>query len=187
MTFRETLRVSILAAFAIPMAFAQTQAINGGIRGRVVDPVGAPVGQATVKVENTQTGFNRGRGNGGRRLLCCPQSSARYLCGDRQKTGFETRAASGVDPRCRHGSDDRCSTEDRRGEHNGRGQRRRADGRSGARQHRPNDRLRRNEQSAADIAQSVQLHSFPAGHQRASESGAGYSAAAEHQRSGRTA
>jgi hypothetical protein len=51
--------VTILAILAAPIAFGQTQAINGSIRGRVSDPVNAPVPQATVKVENTQTGFNR--------------------------------------------------------------------------------------------------------------------------------
>src|SRR4051812_27216791 len=54
-----TLRASILATLFVSFAFAQSQAINGSIRGRVSDPAGAPVAQATVKVENTQTGFNR--------------------------------------------------------------------------------------------------------------------------------
>jgi len=39
---------------------------TGSIRGRVSDPVGAPVAHATVKVENAQTGFNRTVDTGGR-------------------------------------------------------------------------------------------------------------------------
>lgn len=38
---------------------AQTQAVNGSIRGRVVDQTSAPVAQAAVKVTNAQTGFER--------------------------------------------------------------------------------------------------------------------------------
>src|ERR1039458_548004 len=41
-------------------AFAQTQAINGSIRGRVTDPAGAALAKAGVSVVNTATGFSRG-------------------------------------------------------------------------------------------------------------------------------
>jgi hypothetical protein len=51
--------VLLFAIMAVPIVVGQTQAINGSIRGRVSDPVGAPVAEAAVKVENTQTGFNR--------------------------------------------------------------------------------------------------------------------------------
>ncbi len=47
-----------ITSFAI-VAFAQTEAINGSIRGRVADQAGAPVSQAKVSIENTETGFNR--------------------------------------------------------------------------------------------------------------------------------
>ena len=55
-------RISFSAVALITLsfpAFAQTQAINGSIRGRVTDQSGSPVSQAEVAVENTQTGFYR--------------------------------------------------------------------------------------------------------------------------------
>jgi hypothetical protein len=55
-----------LIALAIP-AFPQTQTINGTIRGHVTDQSGTPVSQATITVENAQTGFYRsidGNGDG---------------------------------------------------------------------------------------------------------------------------
>ncbi len=39
--------------------FAQTQAINGSIRGRVTDPAGSSVPQASVNATNDNTGFTR--------------------------------------------------------------------------------------------------------------------------------
>ncbi len=50
--------ISIVAA-ALPFASAQTQAINGSIRGRVTDPAGAAIPGATVGVDNVATNFSR--------------------------------------------------------------------------------------------------------------------------------
>ena len=53
-------RVLWLFLLIAPVAvFAQTQAINGSIRGRVVDQTSAPLTQARVKVQNAETGFER--------------------------------------------------------------------------------------------------------------------------------
>ena len=54
----------LAVALAIGMLFVhpsygQSQAINGSIRGRITDQANTPVAQASVKVENTQTGFSR--------------------------------------------------------------------------------------------------------------------------------
>jgi hypothetical protein len=49
-----------LAAFAFTVcAFAQTQAINGSIRGRVTDAAGAAVPAAKISVLNAATGYSR--------------------------------------------------------------------------------------------------------------------------------
>jgi Carboxypeptidase regulatory-like domain/TonB dependent receptor-like, beta-barrel len=48
----------LAAAFAQP-AHAQSQAINGAIRGRVTDPANAPIAQAKVTVENAGMGLSR--------------------------------------------------------------------------------------------------------------------------------
>jgi hypothetical protein len=49
----------VAISFFAQSLFAQTQAVNGSIRGRITDQSGGPVGQASVSVENTQTGFSR--------------------------------------------------------------------------------------------------------------------------------
>lgn len=52
------LSVFLLATF-VPALTAQTQAINGSIRGRVTDQTGSPVSVATVEAINEQTGYSR--------------------------------------------------------------------------------------------------------------------------------
>ena len=49
------------ALFALSAQFltAQTQAINGTIRGRVTDPGGAPISKATVEAVSPDLGFSR--------------------------------------------------------------------------------------------------------------------------------
>jgi len=53
----------ILLSFSVfvfsTTAFAQTQAINGSIRGRITDPAGAAVPQAAVNATNSGTGYSR--------------------------------------------------------------------------------------------------------------------------------
>lgn len=48
-----------LITMALQLAWGQTQAINGSIRGRVTDPAGAAVPGANVGVTNTATGYAR--------------------------------------------------------------------------------------------------------------------------------
>src|SRR5579863_839198 len=59
-SFRHFLVAGVLiAAIALPFASAQTQAINGSIRGRVTDPAGAAIPGATVGVDNVATNYSR--------------------------------------------------------------------------------------------------------------------------------
>lgn len=54
------LLVSFYIWFAAPLILCgQSQAINGAVRGRVVDQTGSPLPSADVSVENTATGFRR--------------------------------------------------------------------------------------------------------------------------------
>ncbi|HKE28413.1 MAG TPA: TonB-dependent receptor [Bryobacteraceae bacterium] len=51
--------VALAAGLSLPAAFAQTEAINGSIRGRIIDPASAAVPKATVTATNAATGFSR--------------------------------------------------------------------------------------------------------------------------------
>ncbi|HLG97258.1 MAG TPA: TonB-dependent receptor [Bryobacteraceae bacterium] len=54
-----SLILTLLLAAGIGSLFAQTQAINGSIRGRITDPAGAAIPAATVTITNTATGYTR--------------------------------------------------------------------------------------------------------------------------------
>ncbi|ADV81201.1 TonB-dependent receptor [Terriglobus saanensis] len=61
--FRSALRTlgtfTLLGVMATPSAHAQSQSINGTIRGTVTDPSGAPIAGVNVVVKNLDTGFTR--------------------------------------------------------------------------------------------------------------------------------
>src|ERR1700691_2976103 len=67
MVFRSFLRSTFLVISAMTVAFqispipalAQTQAINGSMRGRLTDPAGSAIPAAAVTVTNDATGFTR--------------------------------------------------------------------------------------------------------------------------------
>jgi len=50
---------ALFGILSLQPAHAQTQAINGSIRGRVIDVAGASVPQARVAILNDDTGFTR--------------------------------------------------------------------------------------------------------------------------------
>jgi len=75
---------------------AQTQAINGSIRGHVTDPAGASVSQASVTVVNESTGFRREilTDDGGYYVV--PNLPLGAYTVTIQKAGFETERHSGI-------------------------------------------------------------------------------------------
>src|SRR5690348_13375990 len=58
---RRPILVTILCALTVALQFgwAQTQSINGSVRGHVTDPAGTAVPNAQVAVKNDSTGFER--------------------------------------------------------------------------------------------------------------------------------
>jgi hypothetical protein len=80
----------ILGALTVLAALGQTQAINGAIRGRVIDAASAPIAQASVKIENTQTGFTRTSDTGEDGYYVFPNLPLGSYTVTIQKTGFDT-------------------------------------------------------------------------------------------------
>ncbi len=68
--------------------FAQTQAVNGSIRGRVTDAAGAIVPQAKVTVTNNDTGFSRSLNTGDDGLFVFPNLPLGNYTVTVEKTGF---------------------------------------------------------------------------------------------------
>jgi hypothetical protein len=78
------------------ISFAQTQAINGSIRGRVVDQTGSPVAQANVTVENAQTGFSRSLETSEDGYYVFPNLPLGGFSVRVQKSGFQTQRHTGI-------------------------------------------------------------------------------------------
>ena len=88
-------RVLVLL-FAAVSAFAQSQAINGSIRGRVTDAAGAAVPAAKVTVLNDQTGFTRALSTDDDGYYVIPNLPLGTYTVTIQKEGFTTERHSGV-------------------------------------------------------------------------------------------
>src|SRR5215472_993931 len=73
-----------------PSSYGQAQAINGAIRGRVVDQANAPVAQAKVRVDNTQTGLTRSAETGDDGYYVFPNLPLGSYTVTVQKEGFDT-------------------------------------------------------------------------------------------------
>ena len=95
MTFRKVLLVVSLVTFSL-QTFAQTQAINGSIRGRVTDPSGAPVPAAAVTVENIGTGFTRDVQSNDDGYFVIPNLPLGTYAVTIKKDGFDTQRHTGV-------------------------------------------------------------------------------------------
>ncbi len=94
--WRRALVVLIFGLGATFCAFAQTQAINGSIRGRVVDQTGSPVAQASVTISNAQTGFSRSVATPDDGYYVFPNLPLGSYTVKIEKTGFDTQQHPGV-------------------------------------------------------------------------------------------
>ncbi|MGA7241206.1 MAG: TonB-dependent receptor [Bryobacteraceae bacterium] len=82
--------------FASPSSYGQSQAINGAIRGRVVDQANAPVAQAKVKIDNTLTGLSRSAETGDDGYYVFPNLPLGSYTVTVQKEGFDTQRHTDV-------------------------------------------------------------------------------------------
>ncbi|SPE32789.1 Cna B domain-containing protein [Candidatus Sulfopaludibacter sp. SbA6] len=88
--------VAIAATIALPFASAQTQAINGSIRGRVTDPAGAAVPGATVGVDNVATNYSREVASNEEGYFVIPNLPIGTYTVSVKKEGFESQRRPGV-------------------------------------------------------------------------------------------
>src|SRR5579884_3262874 len=95
--YRCLLPLLFLAALAgAAPARAQVEAINGNIRGRVVDPNGAAVPGATVAAKNDATGYTRSVETGPDGYYVLPSLPLGSYTVTVTKQGFSTVAHPGV-------------------------------------------------------------------------------------------
>ena len=75
---------------------AQSQAINGSIRGRITDQSNTPIPQASVKIANTLTGLTKSTDCGDDGYYVFPNLPLGKYTVTVQKTGFETQVHTNV-------------------------------------------------------------------------------------------
>lgn len=95
MSAKRTLLWLLAAVFAFS-AFAQTQAINGSIRGRVTDAAGAAVPGAKVAILNTNTGYTRSLSSDDDGYFVFPNLPLGPYTVTIAKDGFATEKRTGV-------------------------------------------------------------------------------------------
>jgi hypothetical protein len=86
--------VALAIAASVPLVqptFAQAQAINGSIRGRVTDPANAAIAAASVKIENTDTGLTKSATTTEDGYYVFPNLPLGTYTVTVQKEGFETQ------------------------------------------------------------------------------------------------
>lgn len=86
----------LLGTLIAGSSFAQTQAINGSIRGRITDPATAAVPQAKVTVVNDATGFTRSVETSEDGYYVIPNLPLGTYTVTIQKEGFQTERHPGV-------------------------------------------------------------------------------------------
>ena len=93
---RKQLLALILVTIGLQTAVAQTQAINGSIRGRVTDPSSAPVPKATVNAMNTGTGYSRDAESNDDGYFVLPNLPLGSYTLTVKKEGFDTQRRPGI-------------------------------------------------------------------------------------------
>ena len=83
-------------ALAVASVSAQTQAINGTVRGRVSDPAGAAITRTTVSVTNTATGYTRDVDSNDEGYYVIPNLPLGTYNVTFKKEGFQTERHSNV-------------------------------------------------------------------------------------------
>jgi len=86
----------LVLTLALGLSFAQTQAINGSIRGYVIDAAGASVPQAKVTATNVDNGFTRSIETSEAGLFVLPNLPLGNYTVTVQKEGFETQRHTNV-------------------------------------------------------------------------------------------
>jgi hypothetical protein len=90
------LQISLLFVFSSAFCFAQSQAINGSIRGRVIDPAGVPIAKTSVKIESAATGLTRTEETGEDGYYIFPNLPLGAYTVTVQKEGFDTEHFTGI-------------------------------------------------------------------------------------------
>jgi hypothetical protein len=88
--------VTVVVQLTCCLAFAQTQAINGSMRGRLTDPTDAAVPTATVSVTNDATGYARDVQSNDEGYFVIPNLPLGTYTMTIKKDGFETQRRPGI-------------------------------------------------------------------------------------------
>ena len=82
------MRWLVLSFFSVLLVQAQTQAINGSVRGRVTDQTGSPIADGKVTVSNSSTGFTRSLTTGDDGYYVFPNLPLGTYVVEIEKSGF---------------------------------------------------------------------------------------------------
>jgi hypothetical protein len=85
-----------IGSLSVRPSYGQSQAINGSIRGRIIDQANTPIAQASVKIENTQTGLSRSTETAEDGYYVFPNLPLGSYTVTIQRAGFETQRHSGI-------------------------------------------------------------------------------------------
>ena len=93
---RAIARYLLAGLFLSSLAFSQTQAINGSVRGRIVDSTGAAVPKASVAVAEASTGFTRTVETNDDGYYVVPNLPLGVYSVTVKKQGFDTERHTGI-------------------------------------------------------------------------------------------